>query len=194
MYRSLLQGHRKPGLEGCNPPGISVLPGRKGCQQGKWEPRWKGCLAERSENPVGLQPSWSGSQRPWSTGRSLRVCLCYRWKGTFFSPQDLGSEDLKREKISFVCQIVRVGRMELRDNNTRKLTSGLRRPFGVAGRLWLDDVIFHSKAFENRFYSWSCLNEKVSRKRILLWCLSHDKALIGTLSQQSFHVALFVKH
>ncbi|CAG01025.1 unnamed protein product, partial [Tetraodon nigroviridis] len=49
---------------------------------------------------------------------------------------DLGSEDLKREKISFVCQIVRVGRMELRDNNTRKLTSGLRRPFGVAG-LWV---------------------------------------------------------
>lgn len=32
-----------------------------------------------------------------------------------------------------MCQIVRVGRMELRDNNTRKLTSGLRRPFGVAG-------------------------------------------------------------
>ncbi|XP_036078774.1 dedicator of cytokinesis protein 1 isoform X3 [Rousettus aegyptiacus] len=49
---------------------------------------------------------------------------------------DLGSKDLKREKISFVCQIVRVGRMELRDNNTRKLTSGLRRPFGVAG-LWV---------------------------------------------------------
>uniref|UniRef100_A0A671YPQ2 Dedicator of cytokinesis 1 n=1 Tax=Sparus aurata TaxID=8175 RepID=A0A671YPQ2_SPAAU len=45
---------------------------------------------------------------------------------------DLGSEDLKREKISFVCQIVRVGRMELRDNNTKKLTAGLRRPFGVA--------------------------------------------------------------
>lgn len=52
----------------------------------------------------------------------------------FFPPQDLGSEDLKREKISFVCQIVRVGRMELRDNNTKKLTSGLRRPFGVAGK------------------------------------------------------------
>uniref|UniRef100_A0A8C1NV16 Dedicator of cytokinesis 1 n=1 Tax=Cyprinus carpio TaxID=7962 RepID=A0A8C1NV16_CYPCA len=45
---------------------------------------------------------------------------------------DLGNEDLKREKMSFVCQIVRVGRMELRDNNTKKLTSGLRRPFGVA--------------------------------------------------------------
>ncbi|XP_078421001.1 dedicator of cytokinesis protein 1 isoform X3 [Cetorhinus maximus] len=45
---------------------------------------------------------------------------------------DLGSKDLKREKISFVCQIVRVGRMELKDNNTKKLTTGLRRPFGVA--------------------------------------------------------------
>nr|XP_014432558.1 dedicator of cytokinesis protein 1 isoform X5 [Pelodiscus sinensis] len=45
---------------------------------------------------------------------------------------DLGSKDLKKEKISFVCQIVRVGRMELRDNNTKKLTAGLRRPFGVA--------------------------------------------------------------
>lgn len=56
----------------------------------------------------------------------LHLCLCV-------SLQDLGSEDLKREKISFVCQIVRVGRMELRDNNTKKLTSGLRRPFGVAG-------------------------------------------------------------
>ncbi len=56
-----------------------------------------------------------------------RLCLCVPL-------QDLGSEDLKREKISFVCQIVRVGRMELRDNNTKKLTSGLRRPFGVAGR------------------------------------------------------------
>uniref|UniRef100_A0A8C7L2L7 Dedicator of cytokinesis 1 n=1 Tax=Oncorhynchus kisutch TaxID=8019 RepID=A0A8C7L2L7_ONCKI len=55
------------------------------------------------------------------------------WLSSFFPlPQDLGSEDLKREKISFVCQIVRVGRMELRDNNTKKLTSGLRRPFGVA--------------------------------------------------------------
>ncbi|GCC22346.1 hypothetical protein chiPu_0000733 [Chiloscyllium punctatum] len=45
---------------------------------------------------------------------------------------DLGSKDLKREKISFVCQIVRVGRMELKDNNTKKFTTGLRRPFGVA--------------------------------------------------------------
>ncbi|XP_041426843.1 dedicator of cytokinesis protein 1 isoform X2 [Xenopus laevis] len=45
---------------------------------------------------------------------------------------DLGSKDVKRDRISFVCQIVRVGRMDLRDNNTKKLTLGLRRPFGVA--------------------------------------------------------------
>uniref|UniRef100_A0A671LF65 Dedicator of cytokinesis protein 1-like n=1 Tax=Sinocyclocheilus anshuiensis TaxID=1608454 RepID=A0A671LF65_9TELE len=55
--------------------------------------------------------------------------LCFKMVSRW---SDLGSEDLKREKISFVCQIVRVGRMELRDNNTKKLTSGLRRPFGVA--------------------------------------------------------------
>uniref|UniRef100_A0A8D3CAS1 Dedicator of cytokinesis 1 n=1 Tax=Scophthalmus maximus TaxID=52904 RepID=A0A8D3CAS1_SCOMX len=61
---------------------------------------------------------------------------------------DLGSEDLKREKISFVCQIVRVGRMELRDNNTKKLTSGLRRPFGVAA---LDDAIRHTQLNISRF-------------------------------------------
>uniref|UniRef100_A0A4W6FA30 Dedicator of cytokinesis 1 n=1 Tax=Lates calcarifer TaxID=8187 RepID=A0A4W6FA30_LATCA len=61
---------------------------------------------------------------------------------------DLGSEDLKREKISFVCQIVRVGRMELRDNNTKKLTSGLRRPFGVAA---LDDAIRHKQLNISRF-------------------------------------------
>lgn len=70
---------------------------------------------------------------------------CQKFKWDFFFTicgplhcsysQDLGSEDLKREKISFVCQIVRVGRMELRDNNTKKLTSGLRRPFGVAGNV-----------------------------------------------------------
>ncbi|XP_016371850.1 dedicator of cytokinesis protein 1-like [Sinocyclocheilus rhinocerous] len=63
---------------------------------------------------------------------------------------DLGSEDLKREKISFVCQIVRVGRMELRENNTKKLTSGLRRPFGVAA---LDDAIRHRQLNISRFSS-----------------------------------------
>ncbi|NXR86118.1 DOCK2 protein, partial [Hypocryptadius cinnamomeus] len=46
---------------------------------------------------------------------------------------DLGNKDLSRDKIYLVCQIVRVGRMDLRDSNSKKYTQGLRRPFGVAG-------------------------------------------------------------
>ncbi|KAK7820680.1 hypothetical protein U0070_026224 [Myodes glareolus] len=43
---------------------------------------------------------------------------------------DLSSTDLIRPRISLVCQIVRVGRMELKEG--KKHTCGLRRPFGVA--------------------------------------------------------------
>ncbi|XP_019570416.2 dedicator of cytokinesis protein 5 isoform X1 [Rhinolophus sinicus] len=43
---------------------------------------------------------------------------------------DLSSADLIRPRISLVCQIVRVGHMELKDG--KKHTCGLRRPFGVA--------------------------------------------------------------
>ncbi|XP_059551933.1 dedicator of cytokinesis protein 5 isoform X1 [Myotis daubentonii] len=43
---------------------------------------------------------------------------------------DLSSTDLIRPRISLVCQIVRVGRMELKE--AKKHTGGLRRPFGVA--------------------------------------------------------------
>lgn len=50
--------------------------------------------------------------------------------------QDLGNKDLNREKIYLICQIVRVGRMELKETNTKKCTQGLRRPFGVAGRYY----------------------------------------------------------
>uniref|UniRef100_A0A6J0SQS5 Dedicator of cytokinesis protein 2 isoform X1 n=1 Tax=Pogona vitticeps TaxID=103695 RepID=A0A6J0SQS5_9SAUR len=45
---------------------------------------------------------------------------------------DLGNKDLGRDKIYLICQIVRVGRMDLKDSNTRKCTQGIRRPFGVA--------------------------------------------------------------
>ncbi|NWQ84179.1 DOCK2 protein, partial [Columbina picui] len=48
-------------------------------------------------------------------------------------PQDLGSADLKRERLFLVCQIIRVGRMDLRDSFSRKLSTGLRRPFGISG-------------------------------------------------------------
>lgn len=39
---------------------------------------------------------------------------------------------MNREKIYLICQIVRVGRMDLKETN-KKCTTGLRRPFGVAG-------------------------------------------------------------
>uniref|UniRef100_A0A8D3C682 Dedicator of cytokinesis 2 n=1 Tax=Scophthalmus maximus TaxID=52904 RepID=A0A8D3C682_SCOMX len=45
---------------------------------------------------------------------------------------DLGNKDLSREKIYLICQIVRVGRMDLKETNNKKCTQGLRRPFGVA--------------------------------------------------------------
>ncbi|KAM7389759.1 hypothetical protein PAMP_023717 [Pampus punctatissimus] len=45
---------------------------------------------------------------------------------------DLGNKDLSREKIYLICQIVRVGRMDLKETTSKKSTQGLRRPFGVA--------------------------------------------------------------
>ncbi|PIO39989.1 hypothetical protein AB205_0033050 [Aquarana catesbeiana] len=54
---------------------------------------------------------------------------------------DLSSLDLIRPRISLVCQIVRVGHMELKDG--KKHTFGLRRPFGVAV-MDISDVI-HGK-------------------------------------------------
>uniref|UniRef100_A0A667XZN8 Dedicator of cytokinesis 2 n=1 Tax=Myripristis murdjan TaxID=586833 RepID=A0A667XZN8_9TELE len=45
---------------------------------------------------------------------------------------DLGNKDLSREKIYLICQIVRVGRMDLKETHSKKFTLGLRRPFGVA--------------------------------------------------------------
>ncbi|NWS42419.1 DOCK2 protein, partial [Probosciger aterrimus] len=45
---------------------------------------------------------------------------------------DLGSKDLQRERLFLVCQIIRVGRMDLRESHSCKLSSGLRRPFGIS--------------------------------------------------------------
>uniref|UniRef100_A0A8C6GNG6 Dedicator of cytokinesis 2 n=1 Tax=Mus spicilegus TaxID=10103 RepID=A0A8C6GNG6_MUSSI len=45
---------------------------------------------------------------------------------------DLGNKDLNRDKIFLICQIVRIGKMDLKDINAKKCTQGLRRPFGVA--------------------------------------------------------------
>lgn len=61
-------------------------------------------------------------------------CLIF-FSLSFFIPKDLGNKDLSREKIYLICQIVRVGRMDLKELNNKKMTQGLRRPFGVAGTL-----------------------------------------------------------
>jgi len=45
---------------------------------------------------------------------------------------DLGSQDLQRHKLFLICQIIRVGRMLVKDADNKKLTQRLRRPFGIA--------------------------------------------------------------
>ncbi|KAM8848515.1 dedicator of cytokinesis 2 [Synchiropus picturatus] len=65
---------------------------------------------------------WGGKSVPFDieTFNNLKVVFT-----------DLGNKDLSREKIYLICQIVRVGRMDLKETN-KKCTQGLRRPFGVA--------------------------------------------------------------
>ena len=65
--------------------------------------------------------------------RHIPAWCCQRWLTQPLSPQDLGSKDLKRERLFLVCQIIRVGRMDLRETYSRKLSTGLRRPFGISG-------------------------------------------------------------
>uniref|UniRef100_A0A8D0HEL5 C2 DOCK-type domain-containing protein n=1 Tax=Sphenodon punctatus TaxID=8508 RepID=A0A8D0HEL5_SPHPU len=64
-----------------------------------------------------------------STGVPQDITLLNNLRVVF---TDLGSTDLARERLFLVCQIVRVGRMDLRETHTRKLSAGLRRPFGVS--------------------------------------------------------------
>eukprot|EP00795_Rhopilema_esculentum_P012407 gene12407-3070_t len=53
---------------------------------------------------------------------------------------DLGSQDLQRDKLFVVCQIIRNGRMIAKDADNKRLTQRLRRPFGVAV-LYVSDII-----------------------------------------------------
>ncbi|KAM6132363.1 LOW QUALITY PROTEIN: dedicator of cytokinesis protein 2-like [Pterocles gutturalis] len=64
-----------------------------------------------------------------STGVPQDIELLNNLKAVF---TDLGSRDVARERLFLVCQIIRVGRMALRDTNSRKLSTGLRRPFGIS--------------------------------------------------------------
>ncbi|NXC88556.1 DOCK2 protein, partial [Cercotrichas coryphoeus] len=71
-----------------------------------------------------------GEQRIISPGHPVVTWCCQGHRAAV--PQDLGSTDLKRERLFLVCQIIRVGRMDLRDSHSRKLSTGLRRPFGIS--------------------------------------------------------------
>lgn len=51
---------------------------------------------------------------------------------------DLGLRDLDREKIALVCQVIRIGCMDLKDTDNKKQTRGIRRPFGVAGACYIE--------------------------------------------------------
>ncbi|XP_059377995.1 dedicator of cytokinesis protein 2-like isoform X1 [Carassius carassius] len=111
---------------------------------------------------------------------------------------DLGNKDLGREKIYLICQIVRLGRMDLKDANHKKCTTGLRRPFGVAvmdisdiikGKTECDEekqyfIPFHPVIAENDFLH--ILLNKVTTSRgdsggQGLWVTM--KALVGDIVQ-----------
>lgn len=87
-----------------------------------------------------------------------------------FVQQDLGNKDLSREKIYLICQIVRVGRMDLKEANNKKFTQGLRRPFGVAGKSWRDNA--------ELFFFWRAT-------KFLALVIKEWKKYIGNLHCQS---------
>ena len=71
----------------------------------------------------------------------------------------MGSKDLLREKIYLVCQVIRIGGMELKEPDpgrtirkssvpgSKKASEGLRRPCGVAGKLYC--IIFVKKKIKS---------------------------------------------
>ncbi|XP_008325250.1 dedicator of cytokinesis 2 [Cynoglossus semilaevis] len=110
---------------------------------------------------------------------------------------DLGNKDLSREKIYLICQIVRVGKMDLKETN-KKCTQGLRRPFGVAvmdisdiikGKIERDDekeifIPFFPAIAENDFLH-TLLNKVTASRRDSggqgLWVTM--KAMVGDIVQ-----------
>ncbi|XP_076317091.1 dedicator of cytokinesis protein myoblast city isoform X3 [Tachypleus tridentatus] len=72
---------------------------------------------------------------------------------------DLGSKDLAREKVYLVCQIIRIGSMEMKDVDhkrtsqyTKKSLEGVRRPFGVAAMDITDIISGKLESDEDRQY------------------------------------------
>ncbi|XP_033633193.1 dedicator of cytokinesis protein 1-like isoform X1 [Asterias rubens] len=92
----------------------------------------------------------------WSSkGIPRDISLLYSLKTIF---TDLGAKDLQREKVFLVCQIIRIGRMEMKEgDNNKKYTCGLKRPFGVcamdisdilSGRIETDEDKQHFLPFQ----------------------------------------------
>ncbi|XP_071494855.1 dedicator of cytokinesis protein 1-like [Diadema antillarum] len=75
----------------------------------------------------------------WSSkGTPTDLSLLHNLKTIF---TDLGAKDLQRDKIFLVCQIIRIGRMELKEgDHSKKYTTGLRRPWGVAA-MEITDIV-----------------------------------------------------
>uniref|UniRef100_A0A8C3BQV2 Dedicator of cytokinesis 5 n=1 Tax=Cairina moschata TaxID=8855 RepID=A0A8C3BQV2_CAIMO len=93
---------------------------------------------------------------------------------------DLSSSDLIRPKISLVCQIVRVGHMELKDG--KKHTCGLRRPFGVAV-MDITDIIHGKVDDEEKVHPISGSFNKVNITLLILGLWVSLKLLPGDLAQ-----------
>lgn len=83
-------------------------------------------------HPPAQPPAPCGHLAPAEAHPCAVCCRCPA-HADHVPPQDLGSKDLKRERLFLVCQIIRVGRMDLRETYSRKLSTGLRRPFGISG-------------------------------------------------------------
>ncbi|XP_075063292.1 dedicator of cytokinesis protein 5 [Mixophyes fleayi] len=91
---------------------------------------------------------------------------------------DLSSLDLIRPRISLVCQIVRVGHMEMKDG--KKHTFGLRRPFGVAV-MDISDII-HGKVDDEEkqhFIPFHPMAKEtyISQRQLIMSPLSNSRAL-----------------
>uniref|UniRef100_A0AAR2IJN8 Dedicator of cytokinesis 2 n=1 Tax=Pygocentrus nattereri TaxID=42514 RepID=A0AAR2IJN8_PYGNA len=93
---------------------------------------------------------------------------------------DLGNKDLNREKIYLICQIVRVGRMDLKDTSTKKFTTGLRRPFGVAV-MDISDII--KGKMESLLFSSLLFSSLLFSSLLFSWLWVTMKALVGDIVQ-----------
>lgn len=103
------------------------------CRQSPWQLCTPGSSSWQLQVPRGL-PVLAEEQPHTVLPAPCSQPLC---------PQDLGSKDLKRERLFLVCQIIRVGRMDLRETLSRKLSTGLRRPFGISGEQGLPEQTPH---------------------------------------------------